>query len=252
MITAFSSIDASHAHSLKTLNTLYEFDDFMESVGSVIDLGCGSAKDLEWWATRTTRDDSKIPLNIKCMGVDRFEVLPMAKSYRNMRYVSHDFEQPLQIKDKYDVLWCHDAFQFVIDPFSTLVHWRDLVNDGGMMVLILPQNTNLEFNVQAYDQRDYVYWNWTMVNLIHVLAVTGWDCANGFFLKEPNDPWLHAVVYKDQYQPQDPRSTRWYHLADAGRLPRSAVESVNRHGLVRQRDLVLPWLDRGVRSLAQQ
>jgi SAM-dependent methyltransferase len=252
MSTVFASPEASHAHSRQTLETFYQFDDFMESIGTLADMGCGSGLDLEWWATRTTRDETPRPLNIRCTGIDQPPSLPMAHRYKNIQYQPQDFEQPIVIhKRRYDMIWCHDAFQYVIDPFATLRQWRDVTSDSGMLVLILPQTTNMEFNSQAFDQRDGCYWHWTMTNLIHVLAVSGWDCAGGFFRKNPEDPWLHAAVYKGTQAPLDPRTTRWYDLADQGLLPESAAASVRRHGYLRQRDLVLPWLDRSLQSFAK-
>jgi SAM-dependent methyltransferase len=247
----FISSQESHRHSLKTLEALYEFDDFMESIDSVIDMGCGTGLDLEWWATRTTRDENPRPLDIRCFGIDNLPSLSMVKEYPNISYRSTDFEAPIPVgKRKYDVVWSHDSFQYAIDPFTTLKNWRDATNDGGMMILIVPQTTNLEFNTQAFDQRDGVYWHWTIVNLMHVLAVSGWDCKNGFFLKEPTDPWIHAVVYKSQHEPMDPKTTRWYDLAERGLLSDSAVNSINRHGYLRQRDLTLPWIDKSLHSFA--
>jgi hypothetical protein len=176
-----------------------------------------------------------------------------AQRHRNISYHPQDFTQPLLVgKKKFDIIWCHDAFQYVIDPFATLKNWWQVAEKGAMMVLILPQTTNLEGRVQAFDQLDGCYWNWTMVSLIHVLAVSGWDCAGGFFKKDPGDPWLHAVVYKSDHAPLDPQTTRWYDLCDLGLLPESAAQSVQRHGYLRQRDLVLPWVDRSLTSLAQQ
>jgi hypothetical protein len=69
----FRNLDEAHAHSLQTLNQLYEYDDFMGSIRTVADIGCGQGKDLEWWATRTTRDDLPEPLNIVCQGIDIIE-----------------------------------------------------------------------------------------------------------------------------------------------------------------------------------
>lgn len=243
----FASDQESHDHSLATLETLYEYDDFMESVGSMIDMGCGRGTDVGWWASRTTRDEDPLPLNIKCTGIDISTSMPSGSKYANVRYIRHDFEKPLpQGVDKVDLIWCHDSLQFALDPLTTLRQWRDCINTNGMLVLVVPQTTNLEFNQQAFDQWDFAYFNWTMVSLIHVLAVTGWDCADGFYLKQPNDPWLHAVVYKGEHEPLDPRTTRWYDLAEQGRLPLSAADSINKYGYLRQRDLVLPWLDRSL------
>ena len=248
----FISPDHSHGHSLETLNLLYEYDDFMESIRTMADMGCGQGYDLEWWATRTTRDEAKKPLNIKCWGVDRADNLPMARRYANLYYQCQDFETNfLPQKRKFDVVWCHDSFQYAINPLATLKSWHGLMSKDAMLGLILPQSTNIEYRQQAYDQRDLCYFNWTMVSLIHALAVSGFDCAGGFFKKMPDDPWLHAIVYRSDTGPQEPSTTSWYQLAELNLLPQTAVHSINKHGYVRQRDLVLPWLDKSLMSFAQ-
>lgn len=243
-MTSFSNPQESHKHSLQTLQILYEFDDFMESVGTVIDMGCGTGLDLEWWATRTTRDDSPRPLNIKCLGVDLGNGLVLSNKYSNIHFQAQDFENPFPPnKNTFDVVWCHDAFQYATNPLATLKSWWEIMSYNGMLILILPQSTNVEFNTLAYDQRDGCYFNWTLVSLIHALAVSGFDCKSGFFLKDPTNPWLHAVVYKGDQKPRDPKSTRWYDLCDAGLIPESMQQSILKYGYARQRDLVLPWLD---------
>ena len=251
--TYFETPQQSHAHSLWTLNHLYEYDDFMGSITTLADMGCGTGLDMEWWATRTTRDlENPLPLNIRCTGIDMLPDLPVARQHKNISYVNQDFEQPIQVrKIKYDVIWCHDAFQYVIDPFQTLRQWREIMTPGGMLVIIVPQFTNMEFRTQAFDQPSLCYWNWTLVSLIHVLAVGGWDCRGGFFYKSPDQPWIHAVVYRGDREPMDPRCTSWYDLADAGLLPDSAAHGVNRRGYLAQRDLVLPWLDKSMHSYAK-
>jgi SAM-dependent methyltransferase len=251
MTTNFKNDEHSHQHSLQTLEMLYEYDDFMESVTTMADLGCGTGFDLEWWATRETRDETPRPLNIQCTGIDLRENLPMANKYHNMRYQWHNFEEPLSLKKKFDVLWCHDAFQYVVEPIKTLKNWWSMMNPDGMLAIIVPQTTNLEFNTQAFDQHDGCYQHWTLVNLIHTLAVSGFDCSNGFFQKKANDPWIHAVVYKSQYEPLDPRTTSWLDLSERGLIPESATASFTKYGFVRQRDLVLPWLDRSLESFAK-
>lgn len=247
----FKTPEESHAHSLQTLSALYEYDDFMMSIKTLADMGCGSGLDLEWWATRTMRDESQEPLNIKCTGYDVQSSLPIAHKHRNIQYACHDFENPVISLTPYDIVWSHDAFQYVINPLGTLANWWDIMSPGGMLAIVIPQTTNFEFNEHAFIQRDFCYFNWTMVSLIHTLAVCGFDCADGFFLKNPDDPWLHAVVYKSDVPPLDPKTTSWYDLCDLNLLPESVAKSATKYGHVRQQDLVLPWVDKSLAWLGQ-
>lgn len=249
----FKNPEESHAHSLETLNWLYEHDDFMISVETLIDLGCGAGLDLEWWATRTTRDENHEPLNIQCTGLDLAESMPIARTYSNMTYQRNNFEQQIYKpkKKNYDVLWCHDAFQYAVNPLNTLKLWRESAADGAMLVLIVPQTTNVANKKLSFIQPNGCYYHYSIVNLIHMLAVSGWDCSSGFFKKAPNDPWLHAVVYKSEHESMQPTATSWYQLADLGLLPKTACDSVQRHGYVAQDELVLPWLDKSLTWFGQ-
>lgn len=246
----FNRPEDSHKHSLRTLESLYEYDDFMESVASVIDLGCGQALDLVWWATRTTRHDNPEPLNIRCIGLDLGDVPSSIKKYPNISYQQLDFEGQINVyrDSKYDVLWCHDAFQYAIDPLNTLVRWRDIADDNAMLIIILPQTMNIQGKHTDFIQPSGQYYHHSLVSMMHMLALTGWDCHDGFFMKRPEDPWIHTIVYKSLQAPRDPRRTTWYELADSGLLPNSAVKSVMSHGYLRQQDLVLPWLDKNLYS----
>ena len=249
----FKSAEESHQHSRHTLELLYEYDDFMGSINTVIDMGCGvDALDLEWWATRTTRDENPRPLNIKCTGVDLVDSLPKAQKYPNIQYCKQDFEDPYTLNNtKYDIVWSHNAFQYAINPFKTLSNWWDMMSTNSMLSVIVPQTTNLEFNRQVFTQEDGCYYNWTIVSLMHVLAVSGFDCKSGFFLKHAGDPWIHAIVYKSEHSPMNPKTTRWYDLIDKNLLPESAERSINGRGFLAQQDLLLPWLDRSLTSFAK-
>ena len=243
----FSNPELSHEHSLTVLNLLYEYDDFMQSINTMVDFGCGSGSDLEWWATRTTRDEQPVPLNIKCVGIDTAPSMPMARRYKNIQYHPQDFEDPIQLqKHTYDVAWCHDAFQYAVNPLSTLAHWWHAISENGMLVISVPQTANIEFNQQAFDLPSRCYYHWTLVALIQALAVSGFDCSSGFFKKDPTDPWIHAIAYRSSEEPRNPKTTTWYDLAAAGLLPASAANSINRYGYLRQRDLTLPWLDKSI------
>jgi len=250
-MTRFVSPEASHAHSLEVLETLYQFDDFMQSIQHVVDMGCGTGLDMLWWATRTTREQHPRPLNIRCTGIDVADWCAAVGRHRYISYLAQDFERPILVhKKRFDVIWCHDSWQYVQDPFSTLRQWRDIASPGAMLVITVPQTTTFATNCEQIQQQDGCYWHWTMVNLMHVMAVSGWNCGQGFFQRLPGDPWITAIVYRSEQGPLDPRTTRWYDLCDRGLLPDSAVKSIQRHGYLRQQDLVLPWIDRSLASYA--
>lgn len=249
----FPGTAQSHAHSLKTLEALYGYDDFMESISTMVDLGCGPGLDLEWWATRTTRDELAEPLNIKCMGVDISRENRLVNNNPNITYQTVDFEQtinPLR-QNLFDLLWCHDAFQYAKNPVGTLLKWREIANPDAMLVLILPQTTNLVQNRSDIAIMSGCFYHYTLVNVIYMLAATGWDCNAGFFQKNIHDPWIHAIVYKHPDKPTDPYNVTWYELAEKKLIPDSAIASVNRRGYLRQQDLVLPWLDKNLTSFAK-
>lgn len=250
----FRNPQESHEHSLEILNLLYEYDDFMESIGTLVDLGCGSGLDLEWWATATTREDTPRPLNIRCVGVDQIESVPLAKKYANITYQRSSFETDNWVpkKTKFDLLWCHDAFQYAINPFETLKLWRNVANNDAMLIITVPETITVNRRSISYVQPSGCYYHHSIVSLMHMLAVNGWDCAAGFFRKRVGSPWIDLAVYKSPIEPTDPSTTTWYDLAEKQLIPKSAQDSVERHGYVRQEDLVLPWLDKSLSWLAQQ
>jgi SAM-dependent methyltransferase len=239
--------------SLGVLNALYEYDDFMESIRNLVDLGCGTGEDLAWWATRTTRSDSPQPLNIKCVGVDTVEQLPMVHKYANVTYQRNNFEGEVHpSRDGFDVLWCHDAFQYCLDPVGTLGRWKQIASPGAMLVISVPETMTILRNQATFHLPSGVFYHYTLVNLIYMLAVNGWDCRSGFFQKLPQDPWIRAVVYKSDYQPEHPTRLSWYDLVDLKLLPETADKSILAHGYLQQQDLVVPWLDQNLTWMGKQ
>jgi len=241
----------SHRHSLETLNQLYEYDDFMASIKTVLDLGCGTGDDLEWWATRTTRDEVPQPLNIRCTGVDTASELSVTKRYNNVFYQSVDFEDTIVPPPQgFDVLWCHDSFQYAQAPVATLSKWWHLASPGAMLYLAVPVTQRVHRAQLDYHLPPGCYYHHTMVSLIYMLATAGWDCNTGFFKQAYTDPWIHAVVYKSTHNPQNPKTTSWHELSALDLLPESAKRSVFAHNYLRQQDLVIPWLDHSLMSMA--
>ena len=250
----FSILEQNSRPSLDILNALQEYDEFMESIDTLVDLGCGDGADIEWWATRVTREDVPKPLNIKCTGVDLIDQLFAPRTHKNVSYLGTDFEQLTTAvgNKKFDVLWCHDAFQYCIDPIGTLIRWRDITNDGGMLAITVPTTITTHHRQLAFTQQSGCYYHHTMISLIHMLAITGWDCHGGFFLQKPNDSWIRAIVYKSEQESLDPKTANWHQLRELNLLPESAAESVNAHNYLRQQDLVLPWLDHSLTWMGQQ
>lgn len=251
--SSFSSAETSHQHSLETLELFYQYDDFMMSIARVADLGCGQyAKDMIWWSTRYTRDeDSPRWLKIKTTGFDVFESINVRQD--NVGYQKADIEKEIAWGgEKFDVLWCHDTFQYLLNPYEALANWRKIAADDSMLVLIVPQTTNMQYNVQEFNMPNGHLYHHTLTSLIFMLGCAGWDTRAGFYKKEPGDKWLHIIAYNSKEKARDPRTTSWYDLADAGLLHDSAVKSINRYGLLRQQDLVVPWLDKSLTWMKSQ
>lgn len=247
----FAHSEDSHLHSLQVLDQLYKYDDFMLSIKTVLDLGCGLGEDLAWWATRTTKDETPQPLNIQCTGVDLEPKLKLTRKYNNVFYQSSDFEGTITPTPQgFDVLWCHDSFQYAHAPVKTLSNWWHLASPGAMLCLTVPVTQRIYRSQLDYYLPSGCYYHYTMVNLIYMLATSGWDCRSGFFKQAPMDPWIHAVVYKSEQEPQDLKTTTWHNLSELKLLPESADRSIFAHNYLRQQDLIVPWLDHSLMSMA--
>ena len=246
-MSSFGSPHEKHEHSFKNvLSYMYEYDDFMDSVGRVIDLGCDvEATDMLWWANATTRDETQTPLGIKCVGVNTFEKLNVKHS--SISYQNHDIESLNRVKRTFDIVWCYDQLQYLLNPYQALSNWWHIAEKDAMLVIAVPQTVNTEYHIQEYNLSLGHKYHYTMPQLIYMLAVSGWDCRSGFFKKTPGDPWLYAIVYKSDVEPMDPKETNIYKLVEQTELlPQCAVDGIHKYGKLRQRDLILPWLDKNI------
>ena len=223
----------------------------MLSLRTMVDLGCGSGDDLAWWATRTTRDDNPQPLNIKCYGIDLGTNPLVTNEHENILYQQCNFEDTIVIPDGgFDVLWCHDAFQYAVNPIQTLSNWWHIASPGGMLALTVPVTQQIHRRQLSYVLPNGYYYHHTMVSLMYMLATAGWDCGAGFFKQTLTEPWIHAVVYKSNQPPQNPRDIDWNTLVEFNLLPQSAIKSIYTHSALRQQDLVIPWIDGSLSSMA--
>jgi trans-aconitate methyltransferase len=238
----------SHAHSLETLNLLYQYDSFLDSLETIADFGCGSGLDIKWWAELMTRDDPPEPHNYKCYAVDRnLKFLkPEVKSLPNVFTFENDFDAGHVgiVPRKIDLLWSHNSFQYVTNPLHTLKMWHGDMNLDGMLIMMFPLSTYFEYNRLQNCSWSGAYFNYNIVNMMYMLAVNGFDCRDAYFKTTDDNTWLNVAVYKSEIKPMDPKTTTWYELADLGILNDSVVDCIQRFGYVKQEEIITSWLDK--------
>ena len=145
-----------------------------------------------------------------------------------------------------DVIWCHDAFQYAINPLETLKLFNQQLNVNGLLYLGIPTLTNQQYQRWQSVSRNGEFYNYTFLSLVYMLAVNGFDCKDAYFRKQQDDPWLHAAVFKTNQEPLDPASTTWFDLAELGLINDSLANSVRQFGHVREQDALYPWLDKAL------
>jgi SAM-dependent methyltransferase len=244
-VNIFKTDQDSHNHSLQTLNLIANYDDFMDSIRVIADVGCGAGLDTNWWATKTYTDDNdvQVPYNYTVYGIDKnLGTAPGTFQSENIRWLEQDYNN-LNSNLRADVIWSHDSFRFSTNPIETLRLWNQTLNTDGMLVLIVPQTVNIAYNKLVTTSLSHSYFSYNICNLMYMLAVNGFDCRHGHFNKNPNDPWIHCVVYKSPHAPKDPVKTSWYDLYNLDLLPQTACDMINAYGYVRQDQLQTHWLD---------
>ena len=212
---AFKNAQSSHEHSKYILDLLYGYDSFLDSLTVVADFGCGAGLDAEWWATLTTRDVPPVPRNYIVYAIDKdiSQVASHVNDLPNVHLFQADFDNDRVIPRACDLLWSHDSFQYSTNPLQTLKFWNQQLNTNGMLMLSLPQSTFNEYNRQQSNSYSGVYYNYNLVTLMYMLAVSGFDCRDAYFYKPTNDPWVYAAVYKTS-EPLDLKTTNWHTLVD--------------------------------------
>ena len=239
----FNNAWKSHEHSLQVLNLLAEHDSFIESISTVADMGCGSGLDIEWWASRETRDDAPVELNLQCYAVDKTDQHLQPTKQSNIVFIKNDFERRVLPKTV-DVIWCHDAFQYALNPVNTLKLFNEQMNENGLLYIGIPLHNNMVNNRWSAESRSYEYFPHTFLSLVYMLAVNGFDCKDAYFRKAKNDPWLHAAVFKSNIKPMNPSETSWHDLVTKGLLNPSMQAVINQSGYPMQQHALYPWLDK--------
>jgi SAM-dependent methyltransferase len=241
----FKNAYYSHEHSLEVLNLLYGYDSFLDNIQTVADMGCGAGLDAEWWATLMTRDEVPEPRNYIVYAVDQNMKqvdTDILRRCTNIIPIENNFEERV-IPRQVDLIWAHDSFQYALDPFKCLSVWKQTLNKDGMLIMSVPQGTYVHNNNLIIEQHSRQYYNYNVLNLIYMLAVSGFDCNDAYFYRKENSPWLYAAVYASEHEPLT-QNASWYELAERNLINDSMINSINRYGHARLSDLVVAWLDK--------
>jgi SAM-dependent methyltransferase len=247
----FKNAHESHQHSLEVLNILYGYDSFLDNLSVIADMGCGAGFDAEWWATLYTRDDPPEPHNYTVYAVDQNigmlepEIL---KANPNIIPIDKNFEERV-IPRKVDLIWSHDSFQYAKNPLKCLASWKDTMNVNGMLILSVPQTTYMYNNRLVVTNHSHQYYSYNILNLIYMLALSGFDCRDAYFYRKENTPWLYAGVYASEHDPL-PEHASWHDLADRRLINDSMMNSLNRYGHARLEDLVVSWFDKNLYQIS--
>jgi SAM-dependent methyltransferase len=162
----------------------------------------------------------------------------------NVIPIEGNFEDRI-IPRQVDLIWAHDSFQYARNPMKCLSTWKNLLNLNGMLVLSIPQTTywDTAHSRLVVSNHSHQYYNYNVLNLIYMLAISGFDCRDAYFYRKPGTPWLYAAVYASEHEPVGEHAG-WYDLAEKNLINDSIINSVNRYGYARLEDTVVQWLDK--------
>jgi len=249
MIT-FKNEFESHEHSLQTLDQLYEYDSFLDSLTTIADFGCGTGRDVQWWANLMTRDDPPRPRNYKVYACDHAVDKLLddeVREYANVHPAQIDLDSddpPLSVE--VDFIWSHNTFQYMTNPMRTLGAWSRQLVENGMLMMVFPQSTYTKYgHEEVVYSTSQLYYNHNLIHMIYMLAVNGFDCGDAYMKKELDDPWIHVAVYKS-HEPMNPKTTTWFDLADKDLINKTFVECLNKYGYIRQDKILTQWIDKGL------
>lgn len=231
----------SHQHSLVTLNYLSMLDDYLSNIKDICVMGAGLGYDAVWWASLKSPHGRSYNFNVSAV-----EMSPPygLQTVQGMQWYFEDFS--LVKLPPQDLIWCHNALHYSLNPIGTLFHWHNLLRNDGLLIVEIPYtlsiSEHLQHNMVNVNMSSGVYHVYTMSSLIIQLASAGFDCRNAHFQFDRENKWLRAAVYKTEDQPKLYNSL--YELRETNRLPYCLDAKLNSIDNFNESDLVLEWIDR--------
>lgn len=232
---------ASHSHSLSMLWTLSGFHDFMESIDSVLDVGCGDGHDSLWWANATDMDDNPRPLNINVVALDKEDSINPDYQIPNNLTFKHEDWNTAEFKDQFDVVWTHNTLQGTTDPLKFLHKMNEFCADGAMLGISFPATSNMFYGDPDYRIYQEAPHSITMIHLIYMLVLSGFNCKDGYFIKQPGTNIISAIVYKDTDEVFTHGEKAIAEYNDL--LPISCQQQLTKYNYLTNKGLLLNWID---------
>ena len=207
----------------------------------VCDFGCGDGFNTQWWCDQAPYDDADPYANhTKVSGIDLID----SKTDKFDRTQGDILSMPYK-DDEFNLGWCHYTLQQLKDPVLGLIEMKRVMTDYSLLFVTVPQPLDTEYNrlKTKFSQFDRVFY--TLPILITHLAMAGWDCRGGYFLKEENNRDIFAVVkpMREWKAPNDPYELNMYDLMDRKVLPESTDDMIKSKGYFDETVLLLKWMN---------
>lgn len=239
--------------SIQVLELLGDHNEFMDSIHDICIIEDQTGHYTSWWSDYRSHDDQK-ESQFKITNICTNERHPEEHKRKNVKnLLVEEFDKTNIEDDTFDFMWAHNILQKQVEPFKVLNHWWNILEEDAMLCVSVPLRTYID-DLNRWRTESYPgeYFNWNMLSLIQVLAVSGFDCADGHFKFKRGENFLWASVYKGTQKPLDPKKTSWYDLAEKNLLPHSLLDCINRFGHAKIDKLVVEWLDHSLYDLGKE
>ena len=232
----------SRSHCEEFLEVLRQYPTMLESIDNVLDVGCGQGFASHWWANVDNGDeDNPISLDINVTAIDsNADAFDDQYAHENINFINADILDH-QLDNAYYVVWAHSVLHQSRDPLEFLHKMNKCTNLGGMLCLTFPTTINNFYGEPDYRVYSEAPNSITIVDLIHMLVLSGFNCDDGYFIKQPNSNIINALVYKDSEDTFKYGEKTLYDYTDF--LPEACKKQLNKFGYLTNKDLLLYWID---------
>ena len=212
-----------------------------ESMLHVCDFGCGDGSITDWWVQQAPRNEKNPNANYtKVSGIDLID-----RKTDKFDFKCGDILKMPYDDDSFNIGWCHYTLQQLKDPIQGLLEMRRVLTPYSLLFLTVPQTLDTEYGrlKTKFNQYDRTFYN--LPTLITHLAMTGWNCNKGYFLKPFNDRNIHAIIkpIQDWEEIDNPMDLNHAALVERGALPECTHDMIKAHGYFDETCLLLPWMN---------